>query len=159
MVAGSINVCATWGRAAVWPSHPELIDGTLSVRGWERGESVSRPYFSVFMPGISVSTSEIPSDPRAQVAWPAGAGRVTRGRGSLAKLGKKSGNWPREIFFPKLRVDSITLRAMDLRLSSRRFLFFVSERSGLRDRMKNKKYGARVGKASKQERKSTFHWN
>ena len=47
--------------------------------------------------------------------------------------------------------------AMSFRLSCRRFLFFVRERSGLRDRMKTKRYGAKVGKASKLNRKSTFH--
>ena len=37
------------------------------------------------------------------------------------------------------KVGSINSLAIDSRLSCRRFLFFVRERSGLRDRMKNKK--------------------
>ena len=48
---------------------------------------------------VSVSFSEIPSDPRAQVTRPAGAGRVTRGRRSrdprarvAEKVPKRNGN-------------------------------------------------------------------
>ena len=45
---------------------------------------------------------------------------------------------------------------MDLRLSCRRFLLFVRERSGLRDQMKTKRYGARGVKTSKQKRNPAF---
>ena len=72
----------------------------LKGRGrWHWVKAVSRSDFSVFSSGFPVLRSDIPSDPRARVAWPAGAGRVTCGRGSRDLRARVAGNVrPRNAF-------------------------------------------------------------
>ena len=55
----------------------------------------SEPWNMISQSCVSVSFSEIPSDPRAQVTRPAGAGRVTRGRRSRDPRARVAGDVPK----------------------------------------------------------------